>query len=57
VSLPIDTVSGKLTYLGHDAFLVTMSILASAPIAQSRGCKNKRDKYTRVSMGENLVFK
>ena len=57
MSLPIDTVSGKLTYLGHDAFLVTMSILASAPIAQSRGCKNKRDKYTRVSMGENLVFK
>jgi len=57
MSLPIDTVAGKLTYLGHDAFLVTMSILASAPIAQSRGCKNKRNKYTRVSMVANVVVK
>jgi hypothetical protein len=40
MNLPVDTNSGKLTYLGHDPFDVTMSILFD-PIAQSRGCKKK----------------
>jgi len=39
VNLLTETGSGKLTYLGQDPFEVTMSILSSELIAQSRGCK------------------
>ena len=47
MNLPGDTSSGKLTYLGHDSFEVTMSILMSDPTTQSRGCQKKKKERER----------